>query len=173
MRRVAAVLVVGAALIGCSKAPVHEPHPAAKSGVLYPAQPAVAAPPFKLFHHTANTFTLVTAPNASDGQIEALLYQLRDAAQHHSFDKLGIPQRLVDARDPIDWFYVYRGTQCATEKYASGKPPCGASYHAAGAFTYGDFKNHERTEALLLHNTNTQGDGAETPLWNADTASQH
>ena len=138
----------------------------------YPVRPAVAAPTFKVFHHTANTFTLVTDPHATDAQIEAILYELRDAAQTHSFDKLGIPQKLVDARDPIDWFYIYRGTQCASEKYGNGKPPCGASYHAAGAFTFGDFKNHQRAEALLLHNSNTQGDGTETPLWNADAAPQ-
>ena len=55
----------------------------------------------------------------------ALIYQLRDAAHTRTFDKLNIPQKAVDARDPMVWFHIYRGPKCAAEKYADGKLPCG------------------------------------------------
>ena len=52
---------------------------------------------------------------------------------------------------------------CAAEKYASGAPPCGASYHAAGDYTFGDYTNPTWDDGELLH-----GDGVQTPLWNPD-----
>ncbi len=123
----------------------------------------VPPPPFTLFHQSNTTITLVTNPNATDAQITAILWQLRDAAATHSFDKLHIPQKVVDARDPIVWFHVYRGPKCASEKYTTGKLPCGASYHAAGEFTFGGFTNRDRTAGTLLHDENH-----ETTLWDPD-----
>ena len=129
-----------------------------------PASTALVPPlPFKLFHQTDTTITLVTDANATDAQITAILWQLRDAAATHSFDKLHIPQKVVDARDPIVWFHVYRGPKCASEKYTNGKLPCGASYHAAGEFTFGGFTNRDRTAGTLLHDENH-----ETVLWDPD-----
>jgi len=127
----------------------------------YPTRPTTPPPPFKLFHQTNNSITLVTDPNASDHQIEAIIYQLHDAAQTHTFDHLHIPQKLVDARDPFLFFHIYRGPKCAPEKYASGDLPCGNSYHAAGDYTLGDFKDPNR-DSGLLRNPDTQ---QETPLW--------
>jgi hypothetical protein len=131
----------------------------------YPPRPATPPPAFKVFHHDATSITLVTGENASDAEIESLIWELRDAAQNHSFDKLNIPQKLVDARDPILWFHIYRGSKCADEKYTTGKLPCGASYHAAGDFTYGSFANRDRTSGVLLH-----GEDQSTPLWNSDAS---
>jgi hypothetical protein len=130
----------------------------------YPARPAVPPPAFSLFHHNASSITLVTKENATDAEIEAILWQLRDAAHAHSFDKLGVPQKLIDARDPIVWFHIYRGSKCANEKYTSGPLPCGASYHAAGDFTLGGFTNRDHTDGALLHDEDRQ-----TELWNPDT----
>jgi len=130
-----------------------------------PTAPPTPVPPlpFKLFHQSDATITLVTDPNATDAQITAILWELRDAAVTHSFDKLHIPQKLVDGRDPIMWFHVYRGPKCASEKYTTGKLPCGASYHAAGEFTYGGFSNRERTAGTLIRDENH-----ETILWDPD-----
>jgi hypothetical protein len=127
----------------------------------YPPRPTTPPPAFKLFHHDATSITLVTAENASDQQIEALIYQLHDTARAHTFDQLHIPQKLVDARDPILWFHIYRGPKCADEKYTSGPLPCGASYHAAGDYTLGSFANKDHDDAVLL-----EPDGHQLQLWN-------
>ena len=117
-----------ATTLGCNSTPAPKPTPAADT-THYPARPTVPPPPFKLFHQTPDgSFTLVTSPTATDDQVAALIYQLRDAAHTRTFDKLNIPQKSVDARDPMVWFHIYKGPKCAPEKYADGKLPCGASY---------------------------------------------
>lgn len=137
---------------------------AAHSTPQAPPRPTVAPPAFKVFHHDASSITLVTDEHATDEQIEAILWQLHDAARAHSFDKLGIPQKLVDARDPMIWFHLYRGSKCASEKYTSAALPCGPSYHAAGDYTLGGFTDKDHDDALLLHDENHQ-----VHLWNSDT----
>ena len=136
--------------------PTHAPAPPTSTAPVPP-------PPFKVFHQTDATITLVTDPNATDAQITAILWQLRDAAATHTFDKLHIPQKVVDGRDPIIWFHVYRGPKCASEKYTTGKLPCGPSYHAAGEFTYGGFSAPNRTAGTLMRDENH-----ETILWDPD-----
>jgi hypothetical protein len=167
------IAAISACLItGCNYSPM-KPGPASsvKSAATahpYPPRPTLPPPPVKLFHAANDSFTLVTDPNASDDQIVAILYALRDAARTHTFASLHLPQKAIDARKPIAWFHIYRGPQCAAEKYAPGAPPCGASYHAAGDFTLGSYTDPDWNSGTLLHNTNSQGDGAETPLWNPD-----
>jgi hypothetical protein len=134
----------------------------------FPTRPNVPPPAFKVFHHDASSITLITKDNASDAEIETILWQLRDAAQAHSFDKIGVPQKVVDARDPIVFFHLYRGSKCASEKYTSGALPCGASYHAAGEFTLGGFSNHDRADGALLHDEDHQ-----TELWNPDATTNN
>jgi hypothetical protein len=125
-------------------------------------------PPSTLFHQTTDgSFTLVTTPAATDDQIIALIYQLRDAAHTRTFDKLGIPQSKVDARDPIVSFHIYRGRKCAAEKYADGKLPCGDHYNASGDYTFGGGANHQWDDGAILHPTAT-GDH-QTELWNTNT----
>lgn len=164
---VMAGLLATAALVAGCRSPHPAPTPTVKAETVkassYPARPDVAPPAFKLFHHDDSSVTLVTDEHASDPQIEAILWELHDAAQTHSFDKLGIPQTLVDKRSPIIWFHVYRGSKCADEKYTNGKLPCGASYHAAGDYTLGSFHNPNRDDGVLL-----QDENHETHLWNPD-----
>jgi|GEM_PF-390461 len=150
--------------VGCNSAPTPStpPKPPVPTAT-YPPRPSIPAPAFKVFHHTDSSITLVTKENASDEEIEALIYQLRDAAHTHGFDKLHIDQKTVDARKPSVWFHIYRGAKCASEKYADGPPPCGASYHAAGDYTFGGGPtNPDWDTGILLHNER------ETPLWNSD-----
>jgi len=135
----------------------------AAATVEYPARPSVAAPEFKVFHHDASSITLVTKENATDAEIESLIWKLHDAARAYTFDKLKIDQKWVDARAPMVWFHIYRGSKCASEKYAAGAPPCGGSYHAAGDYTLGGYTNRDRDDGVLL-----QGDGRATQLWNPD-----
>jgi len=149
-------------ILGCNSTPPPAPTPKPAQAAT-PPRPTVPPPPFKIFHQTADTITLVTKDNATDEEIEAILWQLRDAAHNHSFDKLHIDQKFVDARKPIVWLHIYRGAKCASEKYASGAPPCGGSYHSAGDYTFGDYKNHDWDNGLLRH-----ADDTETPLWNPD-----
>ena len=157
-------------LISCKSSPAPAPQltTVVQRTATYPPRPTVASPAFKVFHHDANSITLVTKDNASDAEIEAILWELRDTAQAHSFDTLGVPQKVVDARDPIVFFHLYRGSKCASEKYTSGALPCGASYHAAGEFTLGGFSNHDRADGALLHDEDHQ-----TELWNPDAASSY
>lgn len=159
-----AAIAVACAAAGCksASAPTAAPvQPAA--AVEYPARPSVAAPAFKVFHHDASSITLVTKENATDVEIESLIWELHDAAHAHTFNKLKIDQKWVDARDPMMWFHVYRGSRCASEKYAGGIPPCGGSYHAAGDYTLGGFTNRDRDDGVLL-----QGEDRQTQLWNPD-----
>jgi hypothetical protein len=132
----------------------------------YPPRPTTPPPAFKLFHQTDNSLTLVTKENTIDTDIITLIYQLHDAARTHTFDALHLPQKFIDARDPIVFIHIYRGTKCAAEKYAAGNPPCGGSYHAAGDYTLGSFKNPNRDDGVLLHDENHQ-----TELWNPDAPS--
>ena len=129
----------------------------------YPARAAVTPPPVKLFHQDNDTLTLTTKPDATDAEISAVLWELRDAARDHSFDALHLPQKFIDERKPVVWFHVYRGARCANEKYTKGPLPCEASYHGAGDFTLGDYKNPQWDEGVLRH-----ADDTETRLWNPD-----
>jgi hypothetical protein len=160
----AAVLIILASFgIGCnSTLPATPAKPNTSPTTTYPPRPTTPPPPIKLFHQTDNSLTLVTIPNATDDQIAAILYQLHDAAASHTFDALGISQKFVDARDPMVWFHIYRGPQCASEKYTAGKLPCGASYHAAGDYTLGGFTDKNHDNAVLLHNE------AQTELFTGD-----
>ncbi len=146
-----------ALILGCNSTPAPKP----TTTTQYPTRPTTPPPPFKLFHATTDSFTLITTPTATDAQIEAIIYQLRDAAHTRTFDKLGIPQQKVDARDPMVWFHIYRGPKCAPEKYTDGKLPCGASYHAAGDYTFGGGPTHQWDDGVLLHDETHQ-----TELWN-------
>jgi hypothetical protein len=129
------------------------------------AAPATPPPPFKLFHQTADSLTLVTKDTATDDEIEAIVWELHDAAHAHTFDALHIPQAFIDKRAPIVFIHIYRGTKCAAEKYAAGNPPCGGNYHAAGDYTLGSFKDPNRDDGILLHDENHQ-----VELWNPDAA---
>ncbi|HEX4156302.1 MAG TPA: hypothetical protein VHY48_11870 [Acidobacteriaceae bacterium] len=154
-----------ALVLGCKSTPVPtsastQPTTAKST---YPPRPTTPSPPFRVFHTTSDSITLVTDPNATDEQIQAILWQLHDAARTHTFDDLLISQKLVDARNPIVWFHLYRGPQCADEKYTTGALACGPSYHAAGDYTLGSFSNKNRDDGLLLH-----ADGRQTELWNPD-----
>jgi len=124
----------------------------------------VPPPAFRVFHHNESSITLVTKENASEEEIESLLWQLREATHARTLDKLKIKQKWVDARDPIISFHLYRGAKCAREKYADGPPPCGASYHAAGDYTYGGFVHHDADKGVLLHDEDHEID-----LWDPDT----
>ena len=161
-----ATIVVACAATGCKSAPAPSTGTISlemKPTDAYPARPNVTAPAFTVFHHDASSITLVTKENATDAEIESLIWELHDAAHTHTFDQLNITQKWVAARDPMMWFHIYRGPKCASEKYAGGKPPCGDSYHAAGDYTLGGFTNHDRDDGVLL-----EGDGRSTQLWNPD-----
>ena len=156
--------------LGCNSTPTHTGTvTAVVSATHYPPRPTVPPPPFTLFHQTPEgSFTLVTTPTATDAQIIAIIYQLRDAAHTRTFDKLNIPQAKVDARDPMVWFHIYRGPKCAAEKYADGKLPCGDHYNASGDYTFGGGPTHQWDDGALLHPTATGNDN-QTELWDPNT----
>jgi hypothetical protein len=152
-------------LFGCNSGskPNAAPKTFATTAQLYPARPTTPPPPFKLFHQTDSSITLVTDEHATDDQIVSIIWQLRDAAHAHTFAALHISQKAVDKRDPIMWFHIYRGSKCASEKYASGALPCGGAYHAAGDYILGSFANKDHDDGALL-----KDEDHETHLWNPD-----
>jgi hypothetical protein len=168
LRSFAAIVACGAlvAIIsGCKSArePIREHWGTTVAKPTYSPRPTITPPPFRVFHTTDNSITLVTTDNATDDQIAAIIWQLHDAARAHTFATLNIPQQFVDKRDPMIWFHIYRGPKCASEKYTTGALPCGPSYHAAGDYTLGSFSNKDRDDAVLLH-----ADDKQTELWNPD-----
>ena len=162
MKRLA--LITAAVLIaGCNSKPTPAPSSAVPVAAA-PTRPTVPPASFKLLHQTKDSLTLVTDENATDDQVAALVFQLHDAAHHNSFDALHLPQKFIDARDPIVWFHIYRGGKCASEKYTPAKLPCGPSYHAAADYTLGSFSDKNRDEGVLLKDENHP-----TQLWNPDS----
>ncbi|WP_263379611.1 hypothetical protein [Granulicella paludicola] len=150
--------------LGCKSAP-SKVDPQIKIAKIdaYSSRPTIAPPPFKIFHQTDNSITLVTDEHATDDQIKAIIWQLRDAAHAHTFAALHIDQTAVDKRDPIMWFHIYRGSKCASEKYTSGALPCGGAYHASGDYILGSFANKDHDDGALL-----KDEDHETHLWNPD-----
>jgi hypothetical protein len=163
------LLLLPLLLAGCKSARPAAPAATADAtpAATYPPRPTSPPAPFKVFHHGNNSFTLVVKETATDDEISALVWQLRDAAHARSFDKLHIPQKLVDAYGPTVSFHIYRGTQCAPEKYAPGEPPCGGSYHASGDYTLDTHTNPPWENGVLLH-----GDDHRTNLWDADATTK-
>ena len=144
--------------------PAPKPIPATTEITHYPPRPTVPPPPFKLFHQDNDTYTLTTRENAADDEIAALLWQFSDAAHAHTFDKLHLSQKFIDARAPKVWFHVYRGPKCAGEKFIKGDIyPCGAAYHGVGDYTLGGFKDPQYEDAVLH-----KADGTEQHLWDPD-----
>ena len=161
----ALISALAMATIGCNSAPT--PSTPAQSAIpAYPPRPTTPPPPVKLFHTTDNTLTLVTTPNATDDELAALVYQLRDATHAHTLDTLHLPEKLVDARSPIVWFHIYRGPKCASEKYTTAALPCGPSYHGAAEYTIGSFHDPNHDQGSLDIDENHQRD-----LWNPDAPS--
>jgi len=153
--------------VGCKSSPDVrangvDNHPAAIAAS-YPARPSSPPVSFKVFHKSDTTYTLVVPEDATDEQVESLIWELRDAAHARTLDKLKLSQKMVDERKPLVWFHIYRGSKCASEKYADGPPPCGGSYHAAGDYTYGGYKNRETDNGSIFH-----GEDHETQLWDPE-----
>lgn len=160
----AGLLVCG--LAGCKQS-APTPAPAAsheaREVVAEFMRPSVAPPAFKVAHQSPLSFSLVVKENATNDEVSSVIWQLRDAAHAHSFDKLKISQKAVDARNPNIAFYVYRGAKCANEKYAEGKPPCGPSDHSAGSYTFGGYRNKDWDSGQVV-----TADGKSKQLWNPD-----
>jgi hypothetical protein len=161
------LLLLPLLLLGCKSAPAPAPTPAADTtpAITYPARPTTPPAPFKLFHHANSSFTLVVPEKSTDGEISALVWQLRDAGRAHTFDAIHIPQKQVDADGSPVWFHIYRGTKCAPEKYAPGEPPCGGSYHAAGDYTLDTHTKPTWDKGVLMH---AADDPHPTQLWDPD-----
>ena len=159
----AVALALTLSLVGCNSTPTPTAtpatEPASAPATTYPPRPTATPAAFKVFHYYNNSFTLTTPDNASDDEIAALVWQLRDATRTHTLDRLKISQKDADAGSTT-WFHIYRGTKCASEKFTTGKLPCEASYHATGDYTYSAKPVWDR--GILLHNEK------ETQLWDPD-----
>ena len=152
--RLPLLLLLPLLLIGCKSAPPPAPRPQPPKPP--PPQPTPRAPPPHPPPSKSSTTPTPPSPSpspetATDDEISALVWQLRDAARTHTFDKIHIPQKQVDADGSNVWFHIYRGPKCAPEKYAPGNPPCGASYHAAGDYSLDTHTNPPWDKGVLLH----------------------
>ena len=159
---VASLIAVGCKSKTDASSVVIETHPVVMP-IGTPPRPAVAPATFRVFHKSDTTYTLVVPEDATDEQIESLVWELRDAAHARTLDKLKLSQKMVDERKPLVWFHIYRGSKCASEKYANGPLPCGGSYHAAGDYTYGGYANRSLDRGVILH-----GEDHETQLWDPE-----
>jgi hypothetical protein len=157
------VMPLTLALVGCKSTPAPNPTPATNlaptPAATFPPRPTAAPAAFKVFHYYNSSFTLTTPDKATDDEIAALVWQLRDATRTHTLSKLKINQKDADAGSTT-WFHIYRGAKCASEKFTTGKLPCEASYHATGDYTYSAKPVWDR--GILLHNEK------ETQLWDPD-----
>ena len=96
-------------LVGCKSSPPAAPagsSPAPAPAAAYPARPTTAPAAFKIFHHGNSSFTLTVNDKATDDQLAALVWQLRDAARNHTFDSIHIQQKEVDADGMTVWFHI-------------------------------------------------------------------
>lgn len=153
---------------GCKSSPPAAPtpvSPAPAPTATYPARPTAAPAAFKIFHHGNSSFTLTVSEKATDDQLSALVWQLRDAARTLAFDAIHIPQKQVDADGKTVWFHIYRGPKCAPEKYAPGAPPCGAAYHAAADYTFDTHSATPWDKGVILHSAD---DPHPALLWDPD-----
>jgi hypothetical protein len=150
---------------GCKSAPPPgTPAAVPTPAVTYPA-PTTAPAAFKIFHHGNSSFTLVVNDKTTDDQLAALVWDLRDAARTHSLNSIHIPQKQVDADGKTVWFHIYRGAKCASEKYGSGAPPCGASFHAAADYTFDTNTTPPWDKGSILHSAD---DPHPAQLWDTE-----
>ncbi|HEY0264612.1 MAG TPA: hypothetical protein VGC07_08815 [Granulicella sp.] len=151
----ASVLAVPFLLIGCKSAPA--PAPAATAAEnppvpkpTYPARPTVPLPAFKVFKHINSSFTLTIKPDATDDEIESLIWQLHDASRTRTLNSIKISQKAFDTDGDSVNFHIYRGTKCATEKFVP-EVVCGGGYHASGDYTYTTVNKKPWDTGTLLH----------------------
>ena len=168
------LLLAALSLIGCKSAPYPTPQKAAppKPTMMSPQDRAAAAtqaaahPPYKLFLQKIDMPTvLVVAETTPDDQLKSLLWYLRTEIRAGAFKDLGIK--------PTETLYgvptytsgivdIYRGSQCASEKYTpEGRPdPCGSSIHKSASYHWGDGNDPSADGAYLVSPT-----GAVTPIF--------
>lgn len=156
-------LGIALGLAGCNSAPAPVPptKEPVKPVVTYPARPSVAPAAFTVLHFNpdTSTFTLIAKEDATDDELIATVWQLRDAARSGSLETLKIKTPAGnDLRTSI-----YRGKKCATEKYAPGAPPCGGSYHGAADYTMSKLPGKVWDKGLLH-----RADGKDIELWDTD-----
>ena len=127
--------------------------------------PIVTAPAFRVVHQAGTIVTLIIPEKTTDDQIVNLLWFLRDRAISSTLDSAGISQRLVDRRDPMVWFQIYRGTKCASENYSKHRP-CGQAEHEAAWFGYGSVSNRNSNAGEIFHGPN---ETEPESVWDAGT----
>lgn len=168
MPRIGFGLLLGflVSLCGCNEQPP-APTPEANTAVAVKTQPhpPVMAPTFRVVHQAGTIVTLVVPERTTDDQVKDLLWLLRDRTMSSSLDSLRISQTLIDRRNPMVWFQIYRGSKCATENYSKVKP-CGRDQHEAGWFAYGSYASPYSSGGEVYHGANETE--SET-VWDATT----
>ena len=86
--RTGVALALTLSLVGCNSTPAPTTTPAVKPApapaATYPPRPTATPAAFKVFHYYNNSFTLTTPDKATDDEIAALVWQLRDATRTHT-----------------------------------------------------------------------------------------
>lgn len=168
-RSYAFISLVGIVLFsGCqdSSSSISKSTPPSQRVTLKESLPLIFAPAFEVFHQQATIVTLVVPQQTSDLQVENLIWLLRDSSHSKSLNSLGISQTLVDDRNPLVSFQIYRGVRCADEHYGKGPLPCGPAEHEAGWYMYGNFSEHDGDSAVVYHGAKeTKGEA----LWEVNT----
>lgn len=92
----------------------------------------VVAPDFFISHQDQQYAVVIVPQTTSDEGIANLIWLLRDAAHSQSMNSLGFSETIVENRDWLFTFHIFRGKKCADENYRNGKEPCASSKQEGG-----------------------------------------
>lgn len=148
------VIVVVWLFVSNGKAKKNTAQPVARQTVsAAPQQSAparIVAPPFFVSHQDELFATLIVPKQTTDFGVRNLIWLLRDAARSQTLNSLGISQTLVNSRNRIYTFHIYRGTKCAERVYRNHRPPCAVNDRELAFYQVGSFVSPDGDGALLF-----------------------
>ena len=158
---------VAIAMSACHKNPSQtQTDPLPQSDQQNSSPAAIYAPVFTVLYQDKSLVTMTVPPKTSDEEVSNLIWLLRDAAHSRSLASIGISETLVESRDPIVTFEIYRNAKCAPEHYGKGKRPCGEADHDSAFYMFGNFADRDGDGATIFDGPNeTEG----IQLWVVNT----
>ena len=99
-------------------------------------------PPFRFFKMSAESgVSLVVPEKATEAEIRALLYFIREKVKTKKFSDLGILHPTSKNFNQLNYDHgmilVFRGEKCANEEFIDTVGPCGYGEHDAGSYQWG------------------------------------
>ena len=130
-----------------------------------PVKPViVVAPDFFISHQDQQYAVVIVPQTTTDEGIANLIWLLRDSAYSKSMNSLGFSETIVENRDWLYSFHIFRGKKCADENYRNGREPCASSKQEAGIFQYGSFHDRNDDAATIYHDQDESKAEALSPI---------